>query len=149
MLISGKLCLDHMEQVVARPCVTRWHFLFPFAIFNLLNLLVIYAAIPVKGTARGKPDIRQLCRLKKSVTLAIICGELSERPWVHRWWNQVIGFMHRLSNHWAVPDDSIHAKILRDNTADAQQHPSCDNMGCWHCQATSAACASGDVSSPH
>ena len=31
--------------------------------------------------------------------------------------------MHRLSN---MPDDSIHAEILRDNVADAQQHPSCD-----------------------
>ena len=67
---------------------------------------------------------RQLCRLKKSVTPAVIFRELSERPWVHRWWNQVIGFMHRLSN---MPDDSIHAETLRDNVADAQQHPSCDN----------------------
>ena len=67
---------------------------------------------------------RQLCRLKKSVTSAITFRELFERPWVHRWWNQVIGFMHRLSN---MPDDSIHAEIFRDNVADAQQHPSCDN----------------------
>ena len=67
---------------------------------------------------------RQLCRLKKSVTPAIIFRELSERPWVHRWWNQVIGFMHRLSN---MPDGSIHAEILRDNIADARQHPSCGN----------------------
>ena len=69
---------------------------------------------------------RQLCRLKKStsVTPAIIFRELSERPWLHRWWNQVIGFMHRLSN---MPDDSIHAEIFRDNIADAQQHPSCGN----------------------
>ena len=51
---------------------------------------------------------RQLCRLKKSVTPAIIFREPSERPWVHRWWNQVIGFMHRLSN---MPDDSIHAEM--------------------------------------
>ena len=65
---------------------------------------------------------RQLCRLKKSVTPAIILREISERPWVHRWWNQVIGLMHRLSN---MPDDSIHAEFLRDNIADAQQHPSC------------------------
>ena len=50
----------------------------------------------------------QLCRLKKSVTPAIIFRELSERPWVHRWWNQVIGFMHRLSN---MPHDRIHAEI--------------------------------------
>ena len=49
----------------------------------------------------------QLCRLKKSVTPAIILRELSERPWVHRWWIQVVGFMHRLSN---MPDDSIHAE---------------------------------------
>ena len=67
---------------------------------------------------------RQLCRLKKSVTPAIIFRELSERPWVHRWWNQVIGFMHRLFN---MPDDSIHAELLRVNIADAQQHPSCGN----------------------
>ena len=45
-------------------------------------------------------------------------------PWVHRWWNQVIGFMHRLSN---MPEDSIHAEILRDNIADAQEHPSYGN----------------------
>ena len=67
---------------------------------------------------------RQLCRLKKSVTPAIIFKGLSERPWVHRWWYQVIGFMHRPSN---MPDDSIDAGILWDNVADAQQHPSCDN----------------------
>ena len=67
---------------------------------------------------------RQLCRLKKSVTPAVIFRELFERLWVYRWWDQVIGFMHRLSN---MPDDSIHAEILQDNVADAQQHPSCDN----------------------
>ena len=66
---------------------------------------------------------RQLCRQKKSVTPAIVFRELSERPWVHQWWDQVIGFMHRLSN---MPDDSIHAEILRDNIADAQGHP-CGN----------------------
>ena len=32
--------------------------------------------------------------------------------------------MHRLSN---MPDDSIHAEILRDNIADAKGHPSCGN----------------------
>ena len=68
---------------------------------------------------------RQLCRLKKSVTPAIIFRELSEKPWMHRWWNQLIGFMHRLSN---MPDNSIDAELLRDNIADAQQHPSC---GTW------------------
>ena len=64
--------------------------------------------------------LRQLCRLKRSVTPAIIFRELSELPWVHRWWNQVIGFMHRLSN---MPEDSIHAEVLRDNIADARDHP--------------------------
>ena len=68
--------------------------------------------------------LRQLCRLKRSVTLAIIFTELSEMPWVHRWWNQVIGFMHCLSN---MPEDSIHAEVLRDNIADAQEHPSYGN----------------------
>ena len=67
---------------------------------------------------------RQLCRLKRSVTPAIIFRELSEMPWVHRWWNHVIGFMHRLSN---MPEDGIHAEILRDNIADAQEHPSYGN----------------------
>ena len=67
---------------------------------------------------------RQLCRLKRSVTPAIIFRELSEMPWVHRWWKQVIGFMHRLSNMF---EDSIHAEILRDNIADAQEHPSYGN----------------------
>ena len=32
--------------------------------------------------------------------------------------------MHRLSN---MPEDSIHAEILRDNIADAQEHPSYGN----------------------
>ena len=32
--------------------------------------------------------------------------------------------MHRLSN---MPQDSIHAAILRDNIADAQEHPSYGN----------------------
>ena len=67
---------------------------------------------------------RKLCRLKRSVTPAIVFKELSERPWVHRWWNQVIGFMHCLSN---MPEDSIHAGILRDNIADAQEHRSHGN----------------------
>ena len=67
---------------------------------------------------------RQLCCLKRSVTPAIIFKELSERPWVHRWWNQVIGFMHRLSN---MPEDSTHAEIFRDNIADVQERPSCGN----------------------
>ena len=26
-----------------------------------------------------------------------------------------------------MPDDSVHAEILRDNIADAQEHPSCGN----------------------
>ena len=38
--------------------------------------------------------------------------------------DQVIGFMHRLSN---MPEDSIHAEVLRDNIADAQEHPSYGN----------------------
>ena len=75
---------------------------------------------------------RQLCRLKRSVTPAVIFRELSEMPWVHRWWNQVIGFMHRLSN---MPEDSIHAEILRDNIADAQETPLIWQLGWWHCQA--------------
>ena len=60
---------------------------------------------------------------------------------MHRWWNQVIGFMHRLSN---MPEDSVdsgHAEILKDNIADAQERPSCGNWaggivtrkaGAWH-----------------
>ena len=74
---------------------------------------------------------RQLCRLKRSVTPAIIFRKLSERPWVHRWWNQVIGFMHRLSN---MPEECIHAEILRDNIADAQQRPLMWQLGWWHCR---------------
>ena len=62
---------------------------------------------------------RKHCRLKKSGTHAIISRELSVRPWVHRWWNQVIGFVHRLSN---MPDDGIHAEILRMQPL---QHSSC------------------------
>ena len=68
--------------------------------------------------------LRQLCRLKKSVTPAIIFRELAEKPWVHRWWCQVLGFMHRLSN---MPQSSIHVDILRDNISAAQQHPMCGN----------------------
>ena len=62
--------------------------------------------------------------VSKGVTPVIIFRELSEMPWVHRWWNQVIGFMHRLSN---MPEDSIPAEVLRDNIADAQEHPSYGN----------------------
>ena len=54
--------------------------------------------------------LRQLCRLRRSVTPAIIFRELAEKPWVHRWWCQVLGFMHRLSN---MPQSSIHVDILR------------------------------------
>ena len=32
--------------------------------------------------------LRQLCRLRRSVTPAIIFRELAEKPWVHRWWCQ-------------------------------------------------------------
>ena len=68
--------------------------------------------------------LRQLCRLRRSVTPAIIFRELAEKPWVHRWWCQVLGFMHRLSN---MPQSSIHVDILRDNISAAQQHPMCGN----------------------
>ena len=65
-----------------------------------------------------------LCRLERSVTPPIVFRKMSERPWVHRWWIQVIGFMHRLSN---MPEDIIHAGIPEDNIADAQEHPSYGN----------------------
>ena len=88
-----------------------------------------FAPQPYHVTLRRMADVqiaffRQLCRLKRSVTPAFIFRELSAMPWVHRWWNQVIGFMHRLSN---MPEDSVHAEILRDNIADAQEHPSYGN----------------------
>ena len=41
--------------------------------------------------------LRQLFHLKKSVTPAIIFRELAEKPWVHTWWSQALGFMHHLS----------------------------------------------------
>ena len=53
--------------------------------------------------------LQQLSRLKKSVTPAIMLQELAERPWVHRWWSQILGFMHRLS---VMPGSSIHVDIL-------------------------------------
>ena len=68
--------------------------------------------------------LRQLCRLKKSVIPAIIFQELAEKPWVHRWWCQVLCFMHRLSN---MPQSSIHVDILKHNISAAQQHPMCGN----------------------
>ena len=68
--------------------------------------------------------LRQLCSLKKSVTPAIMFRELAEKPWVHRWWSQVLGFMHRLS---VMPESSIHVDILKDNISAAQQHPMCGN----------------------
>ena len=84
----------------------------------------VVAPQPYRVTSRRwqMAFLRQLCRLKRSVTPAIILRELSEMPWVHRWWNQVIGFMHRLSN---MSEDSIHAEVLR--IADAQEHPSYGN----------------------
>ena len=68
--------------------------------------------------------LRQLCHLKRSVTPVIIFRELAEKPWVHRWWSQVLGFMHRLS---VMPESSVHRDILLDNIADAHDHPSCRN----------------------
>ena len=68
--------------------------------------------------------LQQLCRLKKSVTPAINFRELAEKPWVHRWWSQLLGFMHRLS---LMPQSSIHVDILKDNNFAAQQHPRCGN----------------------
>ena len=66
----------------------------------------------------------QLCRLKKSVTPAITFRQLAEKPWVQRWWSQVLGFMHCLS---VMPESSIHVDIFKDNTSAAQQHPVCGN----------------------
>ena len=43
---------------------------------------------------------------------------------LHRWWSQVLGFMHRLS---VMPEGSIHVDILKDNISAAQQHPMCGN----------------------
>ena len=40
------------------------------------------------------------------------------------WWNQVIGLMHRLSS---MPEDDIHADILKDNIADARGVPRGNN----------------------
>ena len=68
--------------------------------------------------------LRQLCCLKRSVTPVIMFRELTEKPWVHRWWGQVVGFMRRLS---VMPEGSIHRDILMDNVADAQDHPSYSN----------------------
>ncbi|RYE04502.1 MAG: reverse transcriptase family protein [Rickettsiaceae bacterium] len=68
--------------------------------------------------------LRQLCCLKRSVTPIIMFRELAEKPWVHRWWGQVVGFMRRLS---VMPEGSIHRDILMDNIADAQDHPSYTN----------------------
>ena len=60
--------------------------------------------------------LRQLCRLKKSVTPAIMFRKLAEKPWVHRWWSQVLGFMHRLS---VMPESRIHVDILKINNSAA------------------------------
>ena len=89
----------------------------------------LFAPRPYRVTSRRWlmsrwPSCGSFAALKRSVTPAIVFRELSDMPWVHRWWNQVIGFMHRLSNR---PEDSIHAEVLRDNIADAQEHPSYGN----------------------
>ena len=68
--------------------------------------------------------LRQLFHLKKSVTPAIIFPKLAEKPWVYRWWSQVLGFMHRFS---LMPHSSIRVDILKDNIFAAQQHPRCGN----------------------
>ena len=68
--------------------------------------------------------LRQLSYLKRSVTPIIMFRELAEKPWVHRWWGQVVGFMRRLS---VMPEGSIHRDVLMDNIADAQDHPSYSN----------------------
>ena len=67
---------------------------------------------------------RQLCHLRKSVTPAIIFREFAERPWLHIWWSQVMGFMRRLSN---MPAGSLHLDILKDNITDAGRQSACGN----------------------
>ena len=67
---------------------------------------------------------RKLGHLRKSVAPPVIFRELPERPWEHRWWSQVTGFMHRLLD---MPPGSLHLDILKDNLADARAQPSCGN----------------------
>ena len=68
--------------------------------------------------------LRQLCRLKRTVTTAIVLRELAEERWVHLWWDQVIGFMQLLSS---MPQDSNHVEFLQNTIADAQERPSYGN----------------------
>ena len=80
---------------------------------------------------------RNLGHLRKSVAPPVIFRELVERPWEHRWWSQVIGFMHRLLD---MPPGSLHLDILKDKLADARAQPSC---GHWASGVQAKYCALG------
>ena len=82
---------------------------------------------PLPSNVKNMADIpvsflRHLCRLKKSVNP--VFRELTEKPWVHSWWSQVLGYMHRL---FVMPGSSIHVDILKEYISAAQQHPVCGN----------------------
>ena len=80
----------------------------------------------LRKTQQTSRDPWQPARLDGWVSVCLIFAGMAESflVLVSLWWNQVIGFMHRLSN---MPEDSVHAEILRDNIADAQEHPSYGN----------------------
>lgn len=80
------------------------------------------AALPELGKmgALQLAFFRQLCKLRKSVSASVIFAELAEVPWLRVWWTQVLSFMHRLAK---MPEDSLHADILKDNIHDAQHGP--------------------------
>ena len=89
-----------------------------------VNLSLIVCTFPAYAAIVGDGTCADWTIERERENFTSPFRELSEMPWVHRWWNQVIGFMHRLSN---MPEDSIHAEILRDTIADAQEHPSYGN----------------------
>ena len=74
----------------------------------------------------------QLCRLKRNGTPAIIFRELAKKPWVHRWWSQVLGFMHRLS---AMPQSSTHVDIFKDTFLLPSSALSWWQLSCSRCEA--------------
>ncbi len=80
------------------------------------------AALPElsKMEPLGLAFFRQLCKLRKSVSASLVFAELAEVPWLRVWWTQILSFMHRLAK---MPEDSLHADILRDNIHDAEHNP--------------------------
>ena len=94
-----------LSRMVVRSGLQPAHALLVLSLKNMLNIQISF--------------FRQLCHLRKSVTPPIIFREFAERPWLHTWWSQVLGFMRRLLS---MPHDSLH---VRHSQRIISQMPGC------------------------